>query len=52
MGGFTAAALPSTSPVLVDLEGGLILPPGAYAAIYSLTAATGLFSFTWEEVPL
>jgi hypothetical protein len=52
MGGFTAAALPGAGPVIVDLEGGLILPPGAYAAIYSLTAVSGLFAFKWEEVPL
>ena len=52
MGGFTAGALPSASPSLIDIEGGIILPPGAYAAIYSLTAAIGLFSFQWEEVPI
>jgi hypothetical protein len=52
MGGFTAAALPSTSPALIDLEGSIILPPGAYAAIYTLTAVTGMFSFQWEEVPI
>jgi len=52
MGGFTAAALPGVGPALVDVEGGLILPPGAYAAIYSLTSITGLFSFDWEEVPV
>lgn len=51
MGGFTAAALPSTGPSLVDLEGCIILPPGGYAGIYSLTAVTGLFGFGWEEVP-
>ena len=51
MGGFTAAALPSGNPVLIDLEGAIILPPGAYACIYALTAVTGLFSMGWEEVP-
>lgn len=51
MGGFTAAALPSTGPSLVDLEGCIILPPGGYAGIYALTAVTGLFGFGWEEVP-
>jgi len=52
MNGFTAGALPSAAPSLIDVEGGLILPPGAYAAIYSLTAVIGLFSFAWEEVPI
>lgn len=51
MGGFTAAALPSASPALIDLEGSIILPPGAWASIYTLTAVTGIFSFMWEEVP-
>ena len=52
MTGFTPAALPSSGPALIDLEGAIILPPGAYAAIYSLTTVTGLFSFQWEEVPV
>lgn len=36
-----------------DLEGSIILPPGAYAAIYTSTASgtSGMWaSFTWEEV--
>lgn len=40
---------------LVDLEGSLILPPGAYCGIYTSTASgtnAGAFSFTWEEVPV
>ena len=40
---------------VVDLEGSIILPPGAYAAIYTSTAsgaASGAFSFQWEEIPL
>lgn len=39
----------------VDLEGGLILPPGAYAATYTSTAsgASSMWaSFTWEEIPI
>jgi hypothetical protein len=51
-GGFTAASLPNPTVQLVDVEGGLILPPGAYAAIYTLTSVTGFFSFAWEEVPV
>ena len=38
---------------LVDLEGSIILPPGAYCAVYTSTAsgaAAGAFSFQWEEV--
>lgn len=52
MGGFTAAALPSSSLSLIDIEGSIILPPGGYAGIYALTAVTGLFSLAWEEVPI
>jgi hypothetical protein len=51
MSGFTAAALPSASPALIDMEGSIILPPGGYVGIYALTAVTGLFSLQWEEVP-
>jgi hypothetical protein len=50
--GFTAAALPSSGPSLVDIEGSIILPPGAYAGIYALAAVTGLWSMSWEEVPV
>lgn len=40
---------------IVDLEGSLILPPGAFCAFYTSTAggASGFFgSFQWVEVPL
>ena len=39
---------------LVDFEGGKILPPGAFAFIYTSTVSgAGFFgSFDWEEVPV
>jgi hypothetical protein len=43
------------APTLLDLEGSLILPPGAFAAFYTSTAsgASAFFgSFQWVEVPL
>ena len=52
MGGFTAAALPSTSPADIDVAGKWIIPPGGFIAIGALTAITGLFSFIWEETPI
>lgn len=52
MGGFTAAALPSTSPSLLDLGGLVIVPPGAYFALGALTAVTGFGALFWEEVPI
>lgn len=58
LGAGTTAAI-TTAPTgfggLWDLDGSIILTPGAYAAIYTSTAsgaASGAFSFTWEEVPV
>lgn len=52
MGGFTAAALPSASPSLIDLGGVWIVPPGGFIAIGALTAVTGLWSMNWMELPI
>ena len=49
--GFTAAALPSPSPV-TDLEGMFQILPGGFIGIGALTAVTGLGSIAWEEVPI
>lgn len=42
-----------SQPNKVDLDGSLILPPGAFVAAYSAaaTAAAWLFHFLFEEVP-
>lgn len=54
--GLTGAA--TTVPFIaqyIDVEGSLVLPPGAYVAFYTSTvsgAAAGGFSFLWEEVPV
>jgi len=55
--GLTGAitTVPSIMASIVDLEGSIILPPGAYCAFYTSTvsgAAAGAFSFTWEEIPI
>lgn len=50
--GFTAGALFSTTPNLIDIDGGIVLLPGAFVAIGALTAVTGYFSMFWEEIPL
>ena len=52
VGGFTASALPASSPALIDLEGSLIIPPGGYVAIGALTAVTGLWSMAWAELDI
>lgn len=55
--GSYAAAI-TLAPNMVDLEGSLILPPGAFAYLYTSSAITlsttfGFWgSFQWTEVPL
>jgi hypothetical protein len=36
-----------------DIDGAIVLPPGAFCAVYSFAANTAcaIFSFLWEEVP-
>ena len=50
LGGFTAGALFGTSPAIVNIGGGIIIPPGGYVFVYTLTVAVGLFGIWWEEV--
>ena len=42
------------APQVTDLEGSIILPPGAFAAFatFATNAAAWWFSFMWEEVPI
>lgn len=47
--GFTAGALPGGTVAIADIDGGIVLKPGAFVALGSLTAATGIFSFLWAE---
>jgi hypothetical protein len=52
MGGFTAAALPASPSTTFDIAGRIVLAPGGFIAIGALTAATGIGSMTWVEVPV
>lgn len=52
MGGFTAAALPSSPLALADLKGGLLIMPGSFVCIVALTAVTGFGLLGWTEEPL
>lgn len=52
MGGFTAGALPATSPAVIRLDGLFTIPPGAYMGIGALTAAIGFGAMVWAEVPI
>ena len=51
MSAFTTNALHGTSPVIVDVDGAIIVPPGCYVGIGALVACTGLGSIMWEEIP-
>lgn len=52
MGGFTAAALPSSPVTPVPVEGSWVVPPGGFLAVFALTAVTGYGHIVWEEVPI
>jgi hypothetical protein len=41
-------------PNVIDLEGSIILPPGAFAAFatFATNTAAWWFGLTWEEVPV
>jgi hypothetical protein len=43
-----AAGLPTEG--LKNVQGGVILQPGSFVALYALTALTGIGAFIWEEV--
>jgi hypothetical protein len=50
----TAVTVVEEPDVFIDLEGSLILPPGAFVAVYTSVAsgaAALAASFQWEEVP-
>lgn len=49
MGGFTAGALPSTTPNIIDVNGAIVIKPGGYCGIGALTAVTGFGTIIWEE---
>lgn len=53
--GSVFTTISSNGPTIIDLEGSIILPPGAYAGIFSTVASgtSGFFgSLSWEEVPV
>ena len=50
-----ATTAPTGASAVYDLEGSIILPPGAYAVLYTsavMVASSLLASFSWEEVPV
>jgi hypothetical protein len=50
MGGFTAGALPSTSPSVIDVDGAIIVKPGGYVGVGALTAVIGFATIIYKEV--
>lgn len=53
--GSGAITVPGVIPVaMVDLEGGIVIPPGYYFASYTsrVTTTALMFTFNWEEVPI
>jgi len=52
LSGFTAGALYSTSPAILDIKGSIIVPPGGYVGIGALSAVVGLGGVIWEEIPI
>jgi hypothetical protein len=52
MGGFTAGALPAFGGGTFDIAGGIIVPPGGYVFVETLTVTVGMFSMWWSEWPI
>ena len=52
LSGFTAGALYSTSPSILDIKGSVIVPPGGYVGIGALSAVVGVGGMIWEEIPI
>lgn len=50
IGGFTATALFAQPMAVTDLGGSVIVPPGGYVFIATLTEAVGFGAIIWEEV--
>ncbi len=45
------AAIKPQGPSLIDIDGGVVIQPGGFAFVYTLTVVVGALSFSWEEVP-
>lgn len=53
MGGFTGGAAFAAMPgSLVDIGGSIIVPPGGYICIVTLTSDDGFGAISWEEIPI
>jgi len=52
IGGFTAGALFSQPMAMTDIGGSIMVPPGAYVMIVTLTVALGFGCIVWEEIAI
>lgn len=52
VGGFTAVTLFAQPAALQDFGGSLIIPPGGYVCIVTLTSGDGFGAIAWEEIPI
>lgn len=52
IGGFTLGALFAQPAALQDFGGSIIVPPGGYVCIVTLTTGDGFGAIAWEEIPI
>jgi len=52
VGGFTLGTLFAQPAALQDFGGSLIVPPGGYVCIVTLTTGDGFGAIAWEELPI
>ena len=52
IGGFTAATLFAGPASLTDMGGIVVVPPGGYVFISTLTVSVGFGAMAWEEIPI
>lgn len=52
VGGFTLATLFAQPAVLNDINGVIMVPPGGYICIVTLTTGDGFGAIVWEELPI
>ena len=52
VGGFTAAALFAQPAALTDIAGIIMVPPGGYVCIVTLTVGIGFGCIVWEEIAI
>jgi len=52
IGGFTNATLFAQPMAMTEIGGSVVVPPGAYVFLPTLTVAVGFGCIVWEEIPV